>query len=340
MRPATKRRAAPTIVLTRADVAAAMTIDDHLAAAEDAFAATVEGRTEVPPPLHLSGDAGALHAKGATLRTRDGRLFAAVKVNANFPENKPQALPTIQGAVLLFDAANGRLLAILDSIEITIQRTAAATALAARHLARHGASTATIIGCGGQACAQLAFLANILPLERIHAIDTDEATADTFAVRMTKALDIDVRPARDLAAATSVSDIIVTCTTARSPFLRLSDVQSGTFIAAIGADSPSKSELFPDLVARAKLVVDSLEQCGAMGDLHHAIASGATTTAEVYATLGDIVTKRKPGRTSDHEIVVFDSTGIAAQDVAAAIRIFEHAQSRALGLTCPLGAEP
>jgi alanine dehydrogenase len=326
-----------TLVLTRADIARLMTLDDYVTAAEEAFTAVSDGRAEVPAPLHLAGDGGALHGKGATIRTQGGRLYAAVKINANFPSNKqPHALPTIQGAVLLFDASNGRLLAVMDSIEVTLQRTAAATALAARYLARKDAVVATIIGCGDQARAQLAFLARELTLARIHAVDIDEAAATGFARHMTKSLDLDVRPARDMAGATSVSDVIVTCTTARTPFLRLSDVRPGTFIAAVGADSPAKSELFPDLVARAKVVVDSLEQCMVMGDLHHAIAAGTMTASTVHATLGELVTARKPGRTSEDEITVFDSTGIAAQDAAAAIRIFERAQMRKLGLICRL----
>ena len=326
-----------TLILARADIAALMTIEDHLAAAEEAFAATADGRADVPAPLSLHGEGGVLHAKGATIRTRDGRLYAVIKINANFPNNRQRnELPTIQGAVLLFDAANGRLLAILDTREVTLQRTAAATALAARYLARKDSVIATIVGCGDQARAQLAFLAHELPIARIHAVDLDHGAAAAFATHMTKALQLDVRTARDIAAAASVSDVIVTCTTSSTPFLRLGDVKPGTFIAAVGADSPSKSELFPDLVARSTLVVDSLEQCRAMGDLRHAIAAGATTAVAVYPTLGELLSKRKPGRTNDHEITIFDSTGIAVQDVTAAIRIHERAQTRKLGLICRL----
>src|SRR6185295_10131431 len=106
---------------------------------------------------------------------------------------------------------------------------------------------------------------HVLPLTRIHAVDLDDERAIAFARDASRTLDLDVRPARDMAAATSVSDVIVTCTTAREPFLRLSDVKPGTFIAAVGADSGTKSELFPKLMANAKVVVDSSEQCADMG---------------------------------------------------------------------------
>ena len=126
--------------------------------------------------------------------------------------------------------------------------------------------------------------------------------------------------------------MIVTCTTARSPFLGVEHVRPGTFVAAIGADSAEKCELQPQLLARATVVVDGLEQCAQIGDLHHAIAAGAMTAADVHATLAEVVAGSKPGRRNATEITVFDSTGMAVLDVAAAIRIYELARGRGAGL--------
>ncbi len=340
--PQTPDAAAPsTLVLTRGDVAGLMTVADYIAAAEDAFAASADGRAKVPAPLHIPADHGGFHAKGASLHARDGRLYVAIKMNANFPANKQEfGLPTIQGAILLFDAQDGRLLTITDSIEVTLQRTAAATALAARYLARRDSSIATICGCGDQALAQLNYLAQELPIARVHAFDADPDSATRFAREMTAKLHLDVRAARDMAEATNVSDVIVTSTTAREPFLRIGDVRPGTFVAAVGADSHDKSELFPELMARSKIVVDSIEQCRVMGDLHHAIAAGALSVDQVHATLGELVIDKKRGRANDHEITIFDSTGTAAQDVAAAISIYQRGKSRQLGLVCQLGVSP
>lgn len=314
-----------TLVLTRVDIGALMTHADYMSAADAAFRAVGEGRANVPAPLYVAGEGGGFHGKGATIKTA-GMHVAAVKLNANFPANPSNfRLPTIQGALLLFDAANGRLLALMDSIEVTLQRTAAATTLAARHLARTESAVATVCGCGDQARAQIAFLAQELPLVRVHAFDLDVAVAQAFATEISAQFDLDVRLARDLAEATSASDVIITCTTARAPFLRIGDVRPGTFIAAVGADSPDKSELFPELLGRAKIVVDSLEQCSVMGDLRHAIAGGLVSAEQVHATLGDLVVGRKPGRENDQEIAIFDSTGIAAQDAAAALEIYQRA---------------
>jgi alanine dehydrogenase len=157
---------------------------------------------------------------------------------------------------------------------------------------------------------------------------------------MSTRLGLEIRCAEDRAAAAKTSDLIVTCTTSRTPFLHESDVQPGTFIAAVGADSPDKSELSPRLMARAKVVVDLLEQCLSMGDLHHAVAAGVMTANDVHATLPELAASKKPGRVDDDEITIFDSTGTAIQDVAAAVRIYERAKASGRGLACDFGRPP
>ncbi|HET9577266.1 MAG TPA: ornithine cyclodeaminase family protein [Usitatibacter sp.] len=309
-----------------------MGLDDYLHAVEAAFRAHANCRTAQPMPLHIELDGGGFHAKGAYVGLRHD--YVAVKVNSNFPGNPARGLPTIQGAVLLYDASDGRLLAILDSMEITSKRTAAASALAARHLARPEASTIAICGCGEQGRAQLAAIARVRPLEHAHAWDADPARAREFAAQMSRALGMEVFDVADLHEATASCDIIVTATTARTPFLARECVRPGTFIAAIGADNPHKSELHPELFAGTKVVVDSLEQAAAMGDLHHALANPCEGAGSlVHAELAEIVANRKPGRTNDDEITIFDSTGLAIQDVASAALAYES-WARRLDSSC------
>jgi alanine dehydrogenase len=138
--------------------------------------------------------------------------------------------------------------------------------------------------------------------------------------------------------AAAQSDVIVTCTTAREPFLAADMVAAGTFVAAVGADSPDKSEIHPALMARALVVPDLVDQCAAMGDLRHAIAAGAMHREAVHAELADLVVGARPGRTSDDQITLFDSTGTALQDVAAAVRIHERALARPGRLAIDLAA--
>lgn len=305
-----------------------MTPGDYLAAVEGAFRAHGEGRTSQPMPLHIALAAGGFHAKGASVTLDRG--YVAVKVNSNFPGNPARGLPTIQGAVLLYDAGDGSLLAILDSSEITSKRTAAASVLAARYLARRDASTIAICGCGEQGRAQLAALTSERRVSQAFAWDMDVTKAHRFAEEMRAALAINVQAVETMREATLPSDVIVTATSSQSPFLTPECVRPGTFIAAVGADNPHKSEIDPALFAMATVVVDSLDQAAAMGDLQHAIAAGTATRASIHAELAELVTGQKPGRTHDSEITLFDSTGLAIQDVASAAVAYGRLVSRGL----------
>src|SRR5262249_3660897 len=162
-------------------------------------------------------------------------------------------------------------------------------------------------------------------LERVYAFDVDHAKAERFAGELSDELSIDARAVSDLALAVRQSDVCVTCTPSRQFFLKRQDVAPGTFIAAVGADDERKQELDPRLFAGHKIVVDLLEQCAAIGDLHHALDQGMITRADVHAELGDVVTGKKPGRASHDEIIIFDSTGTALQDAAAAALVYETA---------------
>jgi alanine dehydrogenase len=325
-----------SLILTRTDIAALMRAADWLAAAETAFRATGEGRAEAPPPLAIHGAEGIFHAKGAGLRGECS--YVALKLNANFPRNPQQrGLPTIQGAILLCDGESGAVLAIMDSIEVTLRRTAAATALAARYLARPDAASVLICGCGTQGAAQLEALREVRPLTRCVAWDRDSERAAALA-EAARAGGLDAQASDDLATAALASDIIVTCTTSRTAFLDPGMVRAGTFVAAAGADSPEKSEIAPALMASATVVADVLDQCVAMGDLRHAIAAGTMTREAVHAELAGLVIGARPGRTSAGEITLFDSTGTGLQDVAAAAMIYERAAGDGDWLSVALAA--
>lgn len=325
-----------TLVLTRREIVGLLDLDACIAAVEAAFAAYGEGRVRPPAVAGVQADAGGFHVKAATLAL--GRPYFAAKVNANFPGNgERHGLPTIQGAVLLFDGETGRVLAVLDSIEITIQRTGAATAVAAKHLARQVDSVVTVCGCGVQGRAQLRALARVRPLRRVMAWDRDPARADAYAREMCAELSVPVRAIEAPGAGAAESDVVLTCTPATSWFLGRRDVRPGTFVAAVGADDEHKQEIEPALLAHSTVVVDILNQAVAIGDLHHAIDEGAMTRAQVHAELGEIVAGKKPGRRSDEEVIVFDSTGTALQDVAAAAIVYERALAAGAGIQVPLG---
>ena len=233
--------------------------------------------------------------------------------------------------IVVFDAENGVPLAILDSIDITIKRTAAASAVAAKYLARKESSVATICGCGQQGRAQLRAVLLVLPLTKIYAFDQDERAATDLKNELSSELKIDIESIRDSAIAMQKSDVCITCTPANEFFVHKQDVRPGTFIAAVGADDVHKQEIDPALLASAKVVVDSLEQSCAIGDVHHAIAHGLMRKEDVYAELCEIVAGQKIGRVADDEIVVFDSTGVAIEDAVAAAAVYERALANGIG---------
>ena len=299
------------LVLSRADIVRLMDYSDYVDAVEAAFRAAVEGRAVAPPASALHVPSGSFHAKGAALLGDDAKV--AIKLNGNFPGNPAaNALPTVQGIIYLADGVNGRPLAVMDSIEVTINRTGAATTLAARHLARRDSRVAAVCGAG------------------VHVWDIDGQAADRLAQEMSATLKLDVRAAPDLSVVRE-SDIVVTCTSARRAFLTPELVRPGTFISAVGADNSDKHEIDPRLYAASLAVVDSLEQAAEIGDLHHALEAGAVTRAHVHASLGEILAGTKPGRTDEQSITLFDSTGMGLQDVAAAVAIYRRALEAGTG---------
>jgi alanine dehydrogenase len=319
---------AETLLLTRSDVVDLLDLDSCIAAVENAFRRHGEGGTETGVlGIHVPG--GGFHIKAGVLHL--ARPYFAAKTNANFPANPARhGLPTIQGVIVLADAELGTPLALLDSIEITTLRTGAATAVAAKYLARPDARTAAILGCGNQGRIQLKALQRVRPLTRVRLFDRDRGRAEEMARELAPALALEIHVADGPAAAARDSDIVVTCTAARQAILNVGDVAAGTFVAAVGADNPDKQEIAPALLAASRVVVDVLEQAATLGDLHHAIAAGVMSRSDALE-LGQIVAGRLPGRGSATETIVFDSTGMALQDVAAAAAVYERALAAGRG---------
>ena len=325
------------LFLDRQDVIELLPIADCIAAVEQAFTAHADGILPAAPGVlgaHVT--AGGFHVKTAALGSNPG--YFAAKINANFPGNPERhGLPAIQGMIGLFDTANGRPLALTDSIEITTLRTAAASAIAARYLACADAATIAICGCGNQGRAHLRALQPIRKFNRVLAYDRDAARARQFAREMAAESGIEVLATEDLAAAVRASDVCVTCTPARKPLIFVDQLRPGQFFAAVGADSEEKQEFQPEVLRRARVVADIVAQAAKIGELHHAIAAGLMTEDDVHADLGQLVTGRRPGRTSDDQIFIFDSTGTALQDVAAVAIVYERAmqggRGRRLSLT-------
>src|SRR5262245_24695100 len=311
-------------ILSRRQVLELLDLRECIAAVESAFRLHAEGRTFGPGVLGVGPGSGSSHIKAAGLA--GPRRYFAAKTNANFPDNPQRfGLPTIRGTVVLADAETGEPLAMMDSASVTALRTGAATAVAAKYLARPDSRSATIVGCGAQAEVQLGSIAPVRALERAWVLDTDPTRAQGLATRAQADLGIRVAAAPDLHVALRESDVCVTCTPSRRPLVFRDDIAPGAFIAAVGADNRGKQELEPALVAASTLVVDVLEQCAEIGELQHALAAGLMTREGVHAELSDVVAGRRPGRTRADEITVFDSAGTAMTAVAGAIVAYDKA---------------
>lgn len=313
-----------TLLLDRDEVRRLLGEEDYLRIVEDAFRAHADGRSLESGLLHVDAAVGEFHIKAGGLEA--GRPFFGLKANGGFFGNRERnGMPNIQGLILLCDAENGYPLALMDSTEITINRTGATTAVAARYLARSDSRRVTIIGCGTQGRVQLAYLARVCPVEEVYAYDHAADVAAAFVAEMTERLGVRVHEVADVGGAVRRSDICITCTPSIRPFLGRRDVPPGMFLAAVGADSPEKRELATDVLADTTVVVDLLAQCRAVGELHHALRAGVITDDGVHAELADVVAGRRPGRTSDREVIVFDATGTALQDTAAAAAAYTRA---------------
>lgn len=296
----------------RDEIAQLLTLDDCIAAVEEVFRDYGEHRIAPPESLGVPSEHGAVHIKAAITN-----IFAA-KINANFPGNpRRHGLPAIQGVIVVMDRERGTPLAILESTLITTLRTAAASAVAAKYLAKKNARTMTVIGCGNQGRAHVDAMRRVRPIETVYAYDADRERASRLGIAV-----------ESLDEAVAAADIVVTCTPSREPILHARHLHPGLFIAAVGADNPDKQELAPELLAGTRVVADVLEQSATMGDLHHAIAAGVMTRADVHGELGDVVCARVPARRDDDETFVFDSTGTALQDAAAASVVLNAERSR------------
>jgi ornithine cyclodeaminase/alanine dehydrogenase len=318
------------LLLTRSQIVGLLSLDDFRNIVEDAFRRHARGASFEPALAHVDADEGEFHIKAGGLR--GATPYFAAKINGGFFQNRFRCgLPNIQGLIVLSRADNGTPLAVMDSGEITTQRTGAATAVAAKYLARPDSRVCLVCGCGNQGRIQLRALARVLQFERVFAWSRDKERAAAYSSSMSDELCLSVVPCDEITPALTRSDVIVTCTPSRTPLIRRKDVPAGVFIAAVGSDSPAKQELDPDLVATSKIVADLKTQAVRVGETHHAVESGLMKPDQVHAELGDIVAGKLPGRIDSREVIIFDSTGTALQDVAAAAAVYEKAREFGVG---------
>jgi alanine dehydrogenase len=294
-----------------AQVREAVSPERALEAVRDGFIAYARGEWKMPPkvyvPAYPKGDFRAMPALGAG--------HALLKWVTSFPGNPAQGLPTVTGLVLLSDASNGMPKALLDAAAVTALRTGAAAVLAAETLGRSDATTAAVIGAGvnGEAAART-FVARG---RAVTLWDVDESRAEGVASR----IGAGTAATREEALA---ADLVVTVTPGREVVLGENSLRPGQHASLMGADGPGKAEIAVAELARVRVFCDDWEQASHNGDLVHAVEAGVMGRDDV-SQLGDVLIGAAEGRTSDGDITVFDSTGLAIQDLAIALAALERA---------------
>jgi alanine dehydrogenase len=299
-------------VFSARNVEAAVSPARAVEAVRDAFVAYARGEWSMPPkvyvPAYPAGDFRAMPAIGGG--------HALLKWVTSFPGNPARGLPTVRGLVLLSDASDGSLRAVLDASAVTALRTGAAAVLAAEELGRRDAETAAVIGAGvnGQAVAKT-FLARG---RTVMLWDVDEDRARKAA----EELGAGVAGSREEAFA---ADLLVTVTPGHEVLLAEGSLEPGQHVSLMGADGPGKAEIAVGELKRVQVFCDDWEQASHNGELVHAVEAGALDRAEV-TQLGDVLAGSAPGRQSDGEITAFDSTGLAIQDLAIALAAMEQVE--------------
>ena len=301
---------------------------------EQAFAALARGGVVMPPILSMAIEEkhGEVDVKTAYVPGMDA---FAIKASPGFFDNPSKGLASLNGLMILFDSDTGIVKAVLlDNGYLTAVRTAAAGAVAARHLAPRSPATVGVIGAGEQAELQIQALALVRSFERVLVWARKPEQAADYARRMSEKLGVPVRSADNAEQCVRESDVVVTTTPARGPIVQAAWLHPGQHITAMGSDSPEKNELEPAIIARAdRFVCDRRSQSLAQGELRAAVAAGAVSENFPVDELGEIIIGSKPGRTDEQTITVCDLTGTGVQDTAIANHAYRAAVTKGAGTT-------
>ncbi|MGX1789064.1 ectoine utilization protein EutC [Bosea sp. NPDC055332] len=328
------------LVLTETELRRIVGLDlSAVACVEQAFAALATKPVAMPPILRLDIPEyrGEVDVKTAYVPGLDG---FAIKVSPGFFDNPKLGLPSLNGLMILFSARTGLVEALLlDNGYLTDVRTAAAGAVAARHLSRPDAAVAAIFGAGMQARLQLEALALVRPIREARIWARDARKASEAASELSRKLGFAVAATADPRAAVQGADVIVTTTPAERPILMADWLEPGQHVTAMGSDSEHKNEIDPTALARATYVADRLSQTRRLGELAHAIRAGIATADQAFAELGEVIAGKRPGRTRADEITLADLTGTGVQDTAIANLAAARARNAGAGQTIDTKAE-
>lgn len=324
---------ADILILTEAEIRKSVGLDETaLDLVSQAFVKLSEGSVVMPPILRMDMEErnGEVDVKTAYVAGLDE---FAIKISPGFFDNPKKGLPTTNGLMVVQDSATGFVKALLlDNGYLTDIRTAAAGAIAARHLAKPDASRAAVIGAGMQSRLQMQALSLVRDLTHITVWARDAEKAAHCAQDITTATGIETSVSDSVASAVAASDIVVTTTPSRTPLIDTDMLHPGLHITAMGSDAEHKNELAPAVIAEADLFVcDKHEQSAQLGELHHAVGAGLVPEDMPVTELGHVIAGTRPGRPSANAVTICDLTGTGVQDTAIATHAYACAQQAKQG---------
>jgi alanine dehydrogenase len=318
-----------TLLLNRVDVDENARMEEVIVAVEEAFAAYQRGNVQMPAKsyIDLPRYDGDFRSMPAYMDSGEWDAAGIKWVNVHTDNPERYDLPTVMGTMVYSNPENAFPLAIMDGTTLTRKRTGAAAAVATDHLAVTDATSLGIVGAGVQSYTQLEAISVVRDIETVVVADKREAAVRQFVDRFDDEFDVRGGSVSEAAAC----DVLSTVTPVESPIVSADDVGERTHVNAMGANAPGKNELAADLVANAKLVIDDYEQCTHSGEINVPWSRGLLDDDDIYGELGEIVAADKPGRLPEDGVTVFDSTGLAIQDVAAARVVYERADEKGNG---------
>jgi len=318
------------IWLNRKEVESLLDMKGTLKVVEEAFRQHGLKKVQMPPKLYLY-----FKNHNGDLRTMPGYLeeqdITGVKIVNVHPDNPKIGLPTVMALVILNSTETGAPLAIMDGTYLTDMRTGAAGGVAVKYLARKNAKTVGFVGTGNQARSQLMAINEIIDIHEIKATSASEKQTLAFKDDMELKIECEITPEKTIREVCDC-DILVTTTPSRQPIVMNEWICEGTHINAIGADAPGKEELDPLILKRANVIVDDIEQASHSGEVNVPISKGLLSVEDIFGELGEVITGKKKARMTDSDITVFDSTGLAIQDIATADMVYRKALEANMGM--------
>jgi alanine dehydrogenase len=321
-----------TLLLKKEEMRGLITMKEVIGTVEEAFKGFSSGQVDQPGyiGLHLPAPRGEIDFKLGYYKANE--MISMKASSGTFPENPlVHGLPTHMGTILLFDARTCALICVMDGTLITGLRTGAAGAVSVKALARKNAKNVGSIGTGIQARMQIRAITEVMKIEAIHAWDRDADNLARYKADIESEFGIPVIMASSKQEAVEQADILVTTTRGTGPVVEAGWIKPGTHIVAIGSDAPGKQELDPEIFRHAKIVVDSISQCIEKGETQNPLKHKVITIDDIHGEIGDVLLGKKPGRTSDDEITIFDSTGMAIQDNTTSSKIYRNAVEQGVG---------